>query len=67
MSVSGASVTEATISSLMPSTTYSIQVAAVNSINIGVYSDPTSQLTLGMYDKLIRNTLQAFWTSTRVL
>ena len=40
MSVSGGSVTEATISSLMSSTTYSIQVAAVNSAGIGVYSDP---------------------------
>ena len=39
MSVSGGSVTEATISSLMPSTTYSIQVAAVNSAGIGPYSD----------------------------
>ena len=48
MSVSDPSVTEATISSLMPSITYSIQVAAENNINIGVYSDPTSQLTLGM-------------------
>ena len=48
MSVSGGSVTEATISSLMPSTTYSIQVAAVNSAGRGVYSDSTSQLTLGM-------------------
>ena len=38
--VSGGSVTEATISSLMPSTTYSIQMAAVNSAGIGVYSDP---------------------------
>ena len=48
MSVPGASVTEATISNLMSSTTYSIQVAAVNSINIGVYSDPIHQLTLGI-------------------
>ena len=39
MSVSGGSVTEATISSLMSSTTYSIQVAAVNSASTGVYSD----------------------------
>ena len=41
MSVSGDSVTEATISSLMSSTTYYIQVAAVNSVGIGpgVYSD----------------------------
>ena len=34
-----ASVTEATISSVMSSTNYSIQVAAVNSAGIGVYSD----------------------------
>ena len=40
MSVSGASVTEATISRLMSSSTYSIRVAAVNSAGIGVYSDP---------------------------
>ena len=40
MSVSGCSVTEATISGLTPSTTYSIEVAAVNSAGIGVYSDP---------------------------
>ena len=39
MSVSGGSVTEATISSLMSSTTYFIQVAAVNSAGTGVYSD----------------------------
>ena len=38
MSVSGGSVTEATISSLMSFTTYSIQVAAVNSAGRGVYS-----------------------------
>ena len=38
MNVSGGSVTEATISSLMPSTTYSIQVAAVNSAGSGEYS-----------------------------
>ena len=37
--VSGGSATEVTISSLMLSTTYSIQVAAVNSVGIGVYSD----------------------------
>ena len=39
VSVSGGSVTEAAISSLMSSTTYSIQVAAVNSAGIGMYSD----------------------------
>ena len=38
-SVSGSSVTEATISSLMSSITYSIQVAAVNSAGTGPYSD----------------------------
>ena len=40
MRVSGGSVTEATISELTPSTTYSIEVAAVNSIGTGVYSSP---------------------------
>ena len=39
MSVSGGSITEATISSLMSSATYSIRVAAVNSAGTGVYSD----------------------------
>ena len=39
MRVSGGSVTRATMSSLMSSTTYSIQVAAVNSAGTGVYSD----------------------------
>ena len=40
MPVSGGSATEATISGLMPSTTYSIQVAAVTSAGTGPYSDP---------------------------
>ena len=48
VSVSGGSVTEASLLHLMSSTTYSIQVAAVNSAGIGVFSDPKSQLTLGM-------------------
>ena len=39
VNVSEGSVTEATISNVMSSTTYSIQVAAVNSAGIGVYSD----------------------------
>ena len=45
MNVSGASVTEATVSNLtssttlMSSTTYSIQVVAENSAGSGVYSD----------------------------
>ena len=47
--VSGGGVTEATISSLMPSTTYSIQVAAVNSVGIGDYSNTVNQLTSRMY------------------
>ena len=48
MSVSGGDASQTTISGLRPSTTYSIQVAAVNSAGIGVYSaPPTNQLTLG--------------------
>ena len=38
MSVSGDSVTEATISGLTPSTTYSIEVAAVNVFGTGTYT-----------------------------
>ena len=45
MSVSGGSVTEVRISSLMPSTTYSIQVAAENSAGVGSYSDPIAANT----------------------
>ena len=46
MTVSGASTTQTTISGLNPSTTYSIQVAAVNSAGTGVYSDPEMAETL---------------------
>ena len=35
------------ITGLEPSTTYSIQVAGVNSIDTGVYSEPRDQLTSG--------------------
>ena len=48
MNVSGGSVTEATISGLTASTTYSIEVAAVTGENrIGVYSSPTFKKTDG--------------------
>ena len=39
-SVSGGGATQTTISGLMPSTTYSIEVAAVNSAGTGLYSSP---------------------------
>ena len=39
MPVSGGSVTEVMISSLMPSTTYSIQLAAETSSGVGSYSN----------------------------
>ena len=49
MPVGGADTTQTTIGDLMSSTTYSIQVAAVNSEGTGVYSDPpTNQLTQGL-------------------
>ena len=49
VAVDGAAATEATIGDLMSSTTYSIQVAAVNSEGTGVYSSPpTNQLTQGL-------------------
>ena len=47
MTVPGASETETMISDLMPSTTYDVQVAAVNGNGTGVYSNPISQLTRG--------------------
>ena len=52
MNVSGGSVTEATISGLTLSTTYSIEVAAVNSAGTGAYSDVimnTTQLSKYIY------------------
>ena len=45
MNVSGASVFNANISSLVASTTYSIQVAAVNTAGIGVYSEAETLAT----------------------
>ena len=48
ITVDGADVTETTIENLMSSTTYSIEVAAVNSAGTGEYSDPRNQLTRGM-------------------
>ena len=47
MNVSGGATTETTISGLMASTTYSIQVAVVNTINIGVYNVPLFVITQG--------------------
>ena len=46
--VSGASETETTISDLMPSTNYSIDVAAINKVGTGVYNDPLTTVTDGM-------------------
>ena len=43
--VSGASVTEITLSSLLKYTNYSVRVAAVNSADTGVFSEPVLQLT----------------------
>ena len=43
--VSGASATNATISNLMSSTTYSIEVAAVNSAGTGVFSPIIMNMT----------------------
>ena len=47
--VPGASETGTMISDLMSSTTYDVEVAAVNGAGgTGVYSNPTSQLTEGL-------------------
>ena len=40
------------ISGLEPSTTYSIQVAALTSTGVGPYTTPLSQLTAGIYFRL---------------
>ena len=54
-SVSGGSVTETTISNLTPSTTYNIQVAAVNDADTGPFSNTISIMTLGiMYHRQYR-------------
>ena len=47
VSVPGGDALQTTISELEPSMTYSIEVAAVNSAGVGLYSDPAVQLTLG--------------------
>ena len=48
MSVNDGATTEATITGLIPSTTYSIEVAAVNSAGTGVNSTAVTRLTLGI-------------------
>ena len=48
ISVSGGSVTETTISNLTSSTTYNVQVAAVNDAGTGIFSNSTSIMTLGI-------------------
>ena len=47
-SVSGGSVTETNISNLTPSTTYNIQVAAMNNADTGPFSNTISIMTLGI-------------------
>ena len=48
VTVNGADMTQTSIEDLMSSTTYSIEVAAVNSAGTGEYSTPINQLTRGM-------------------
>ena len=49
MPVSGAGTTQTTISGLIPSTTYSIELAAVNNDLIGQYSTGETALTEGLH------------------
>ena len=49
VNVSGGGTTKTTISGLNSSTTYAIEVAAMNSAGIGVYSNRINQLTRGMH------------------
>ena len=50
MSISGGDVTEATITGLTASTTYSVRVAAVNDAGTGRYSSSQFTVTLGNND-----------------
>ena len=50
VSVSGGDTTKATISGLYAATTYSIEVAAVNGVGIGVYSAESIVITIGTYN-----------------
>ena len=54
MNITGASVTEATISNLNISTNYSIQVAAVNNACTGVFSNATIIKTVEQSKIIIR-------------
>ena len=57
MSITGASVTEATISNPMPSTNYSIQIAAANNAGTGVFSNATiiKRVEQSEFIKFMRN------------
>ena len=57
MNITGASITEATISNLMLSTNYSIQIAAVNNAGTGVFSSANIIKTVeqSRFIKLLRN------------
>ena len=61
VTVSGASTTQTTISGLNPSTTYSIQVAAVNNQLIGAYSSAENELTEGVYSLTVTIIEQMSW------
>ena len=50
MNVPGGNTTETTISGLNSATTYSIEVAAVNSAGTGDYSNTISAITSGTYN-----------------
>ena len=57
MNITGASITEATISNLMLSTNYSIQIAAVNNAGTGVFSSSNIIKTVeqSRFIKVLRN------------
>ena len=54
--------TQATVSNLTPNTLYTIQVAAVNSVSKGAYSNPIE----GMYTIQYSSTVLALSISTKV-
>ena len=61
MTVSGSNNTEALIINLIPSAMYIVQVAAINDVGFGVYSDP---LTVSTNDSTEHSTATVYVVET---
>ena len=73
MSVSGGGATQTTIAGLIPSTTYSIEVAAVNSAGTGDYSIPPVTVeipqgkTIIFFPRLYTNIVNVYMYNTSIM